>query len=109
MSDPTPFVVSITPDASADILAAVAWYEGQRLGLSQDFLAALLAVRARLAQMPRSFPLVPGLASTHQAPIARFPYRLIFRIYEQRVVVGACLHQRRDPAVLHDRFRNQDN
>ena len=38
-----------------------------------------------------------------------FPYRVVFRIYEQRAVVGACLHQRRDPAVLHDRFRNQDN
>jgi toxin ParE1/3/4 len=108
MSEVVPFVVSLTTEASADLLAAVAWYEGQRPGLSQDFLAALEAVLARLAQLPRSFPLVVGLPSTHQAPLARFPYRVVFRIYERRVVVGACLHQRRAPEVLHERFR-QDN
>lgn len=104
MSDPAPFEVDLTPEASADLLAAVAWYEGQRPGLSQDFLAAFDAVLARLAQLPRSFPLVVGLAETHQALLARFPYRAIFRIYERRVVVGAFLHQRRDPAVLRGRF-----
>jgi len=108
MSEPTPFEVEVTEDASADILAAVAWYEGQRPGLSQDFLASLDAVLARLAQLPRSFPLVPGMTSTHQAQLARFPYRVVFRIYEQRVVVGACLHQRRDPAVFQHRFRQEN-
>jgi toxin ParE1/3/4 len=108
MREPTPFVVSFTAEASTDLLAAVAWYEGQRPGLSEDFLAALEAVLARLPQLPRSFPLVAGLPSTHQAQLARFPYRVVFRIYESRVVVGACLHQRRAPEVLSERFR-QDN
>lgn len=103
------FEVDLTPEASADLLAAVAWYEGQRPGLSQDFLAAFDAVLVRLAQLPRAFPLVAGLAGTHQAPLARFPYRVVFRIYERRVVVGACLHQRRDPAVLRGRFGHQNN
>lgn len=104
MSEQTAFEVVLTQEASSDLLAAVAWYEGQRPGLSQDFLAAFDAVLARLARLPRSFPLVEGLSGTHQALLARFPYRVIFRIYEQRVVVGACLHQKREPGVLRARF-----
>lgn len=108
MSESVPFEVQVTEEASADVLAAVAWYEGQRSGLSLDFLDALDGVLARLAQLPRSFPLVVGLTRTHQAPLARFPYRVIFRIYEQRVVVGACLHTRRDASVLRDRFHGEE-
>jgi toxin ParE1/3/4 len=108
MSEPTSFDVVLTEEASSDLLAAVAWYEGQRPGLSQDFLAAFDAVLARLARLPRSFPVVEGQAGTHQALLARFPYRVVFRIYEQRVVVGACLHQKRDPSVLQQRFRQEN-
>jgi plasmid stabilization system protein ParE len=61
----------VRPAAAADIDEAFLWYEDQRPGLGQEFLAAAQAVIDAIAKH--------------------------FRVYEEVVVVVACMHGRRSP------------
>ena len=86
----------VRPAAAADIEDAYQWYESQRPGLGEDFLAALRLLRDRVLENPEAFPILHR--DTHRALIPRrFPYGLFYRTYGDTVVIVACMHARRDP------------
>jgi plasmid stabilization system protein ParE len=85
----------VRPAAAADIDDAFVWYEAQRLGLGQEFLAAADALIDAIAEQPLRYPLV--LRNTRRALLRRFPYAMYFRLYGDIVVVVACMHGRRNP------------
>ena len=88
----------VRPEVDADLLEAEAWYERQQSGLGREFLRAL---REKMASLPRN-PLLYRIG--HRRLKARwtyphrFPYRIIFRVLGDAVVVYAVLH-----AARHDR------
>jgi plasmid stabilization system protein ParE len=89
-------VVVVRPAAAADIDDAYRWYESQRPGLGEEFLAALRSTRDRLLEHPESYPVLHR--NTRRALIPeRFPYGLFSRIYGDTIVVVACMHAKRDP------------
>ncbi len=69
------------PAAAADVEDAYAWYEGQRIGLGEEFLGQYPAIRR----------------ATLRALLHRFPYGLFYRVIEEQVLVVACMHAKRDP------------
>jgi plasmid stabilization system protein ParE len=85
----------VRPAAAADIDDAFLWYETQRPGLGHEFLAAADALIAAIAEHPLSFPVIRR--NTRRALMRRFPYAMYFRIYDEVVVVVACMHGRRNP------------
>lgn len=88
--------VLVRPAAAADIDDAYRWYESQRPGLGEEFLAALRLTRDRVVEHPEAFPVLHR--DTRRALIPRrFPYGLFYRIYGDTVVVVACMHAKRDP------------
>jgi plasmid stabilization system protein ParE len=87
--------VIVRPAAAADIEDAYQWYESQRLGLGEEFLAALKSTRDRVLERPEAFPVLHR--GTRRALIPqRFPYSLFYRIYGDTLVV-VCMHAKRDP------------
>ena len=88
--------VIVRPAAAADIERAYQWYESQRRGLGEEFLAALRLTRDRVLEYPEAFPVLHR--DTRRALIPqRFPYGLFYRIYGDTVVVVACMHAKQDP------------
>jgi plasmid stabilization system protein ParE len=83
------------PAAAADVEDAYSWYENQRTGLGDDFLAAVGTVVESLAAYPERFPIV--YRQTRRANLQRFPYSLFYRIIDNQVIVVACMHGRRHP------------
>jgi plasmid stabilization system protein ParE len=83
------------PAAAADVEDAYSWYENQRTGLGDDFLAAVGTVVESLAVYPERFPIV--YRQTRRANLQRFPYSLFYRIIDNQVIVVACMHGRRHP------------
>lgn len=83
------------PAAAADVEDAYRWYEAQRTGLGEEFLAAVGVVIETLAANPERFPVVHR--QTRRALFRRFPYGLYYRIVDDQIVVVACMHARRDP------------
>lgn len=85
------------PAAAADIERAYVWYERERAGLGEEFLAeAFISVQAVL-ERPETFPVLHR--QTRRALIRRFPYALFFRMVGERIVFVACFHVRRNPNV----------
>jgi plasmid stabilization system protein ParE len=89
------------PAAAADVEAAYGWYEHQRVGLGDEFLAAVSIVVESLVTYPESFPVV--YRQTRRANLRRFPYSLFYRIIDDQVVVVACMHGRRHPGRWQSR------
>ena len=88
--------VIVRPAAAADIEEAYAWYESQRPGLGEEFLAALQETREHIVAHPEAFAIVHR--DTRRALVqSRFPYVLFYRIYGDNIVVVACMHAKRDP------------
>ncbi|MGH7311657.1 MAG: type II toxin-antitoxin system RelE/ParE family toxin [Candidatus Rokuibacteriota bacterium] len=88
--------VVVRPAAAADIEDAYQWYESQRPGLGDEFLAALRLTRDRVLEHPEAFPALHR--DTRRALIPqRFPYGLFFRIHGETIVVVACMHAKRGP------------
>jgi plasmid stabilization system protein ParE len=64
--------VVVRPAAAADIEDAYEWYESQRPGLGEEFLAALRSTRDRVLAEPEAFPVLHR--ATRRALIPRrFP------------------------------------
>jgi plasmid stabilization system protein ParE len=86
------------PGAVADVRAAFEWYERQRTGLGDEFLAAL----ARAEEVVRANPFAYRVVrrDARRVMLRRFPYQIIYRVVADFVVVVACLHGRRSPKRL---------
>lgn len=88
--------VIVRPAAAADIEDAYQWYESQRPGLGEEFLAALSLTRDRVLEHPEAFPVLHRDTRRVLIP-RRFPYGLFYRIYGDTIIVVACMHAKRDP------------
>jgi plasmid stabilization system protein ParE len=80
-----------------DLAAACAWYERQRVGLGEQFLAEINASFDTIEEFPKIFAAVHG--DVRRAIVARFPYAIFYRVEADRVVVLTVLHTARDPKV----------
>ena len=83
------------PAAAADIEEAYRWYERQRVGLGVEFLTAVDAALRELAAHPAAYVVVHR--QTRRVLLHRFPYAIFYRLYDETVIVIACMHGRRDP------------
>jgi plasmid stabilization system protein ParE len=83
------------PAAAADVEDAFRWYERQRVGLGNEFLAAIESTLHDVAEQPARYALIHR--GTRRVLVHRFPYGIFYRVYGEVVVVVACMHGRRDP------------
>lgn len=95
--------ISLRPEAIADLDDAAAWYEARSAGLGRDFVREISAAISRLTVAP----LIPRLrhrsAGIRWVRAKRFPYRIIYRVEEERVVVFAIMHAARSDAAWRER------
>jgi plasmid stabilization system protein ParE len=91
----------LRPAAAADIEEAVNWYDNQRSGLGDEFLASVDAGLVDLAAFPLRHPVL--FRDIRRYLLKRFPYALFYRVYPDAIVVVACMHGRRDPLHWHER------
>ena len=80
-----------------DLAGGYAWYNGQRDGLGEEFLAAVGAAFDTIERFPDIFAGVHG--EVRRAIVSRFPYAVFYRVETKRVVVLAVIHAARDPKV----------
>ena len=80
-----------------DLAGAYGWYEEQRAGLGEEFLAAVDATFDAIERIPEMFRRVHG--EVRRANVSRFPYAVFYRIDPKSIVVLAILHSARDPKL----------
>jgi toxin ParE1/3/4 len=91
--------VVVRPEVHADLDEAVAWYNRQQAGLGSEFAAEVARVLPALAANPYLNSRRHRTKHIRWRYPERFPYRIIYRIEEEKktVVVVAVLH-----AAMHD-------
>jgi plasmid stabilization system protein ParE len=87
----------VRPEVDADLLEAESWYEEQQAGLGREFLLAARETMARLPQNPLLYRIRHRRKQVRWAYPRRFPYRIVFRVIHDTVVLYAVLH-----AARHD-------
>jgi plasmid stabilization system protein ParE len=85
------------PAAVVDLNWAYVRYERERKGLGEEFLAEVQVTAQLVLDMPRAYPVIRR--ETRRALIHRFPYGLFYRLIDETVVIVACFHTSRDPAL----------
>ncbi len=78
-----------------EIDQAYAWYEDQRRGLGEEFLAEVQRVLDRIEQNPEIY--APIYQAVRHGRVKRFAYAVYYRIEPDRIVVIAVHHGKRDP------------
>jgi plasmid stabilization system protein ParE len=84
------------PSVQGEVDDAYRWYEQQRPGLGDDFLAAVEEVFARIAATPGMHRAV--FRDVRRGLTRRFPYGVYYRVHPDRVEVIAVYHTSRDPS-----------
>ena len=98
------YQLAIEPEAEDDLDVAYRWYENQRPGMGDEFIACVDAALERIRETPELHAVV--YKSVRQALIRRFPYVLCYVFEEPCVSVVAVFHGHRDPAIWKSRVRS---
>ena len=96
--------VIVRPEAEEDLKKVFSWYEDNRTGLGYDFLLQVDAGINFIKRSPEIHPI--EYKGTRKHLIKRFPYKIIYFIEEEKIVVLAVLHGRRSPDLLKNRVKS---
>lgn len=93
--------------ALADLREAAIWYEEESPGLGDDFIAAIDDALERIRQFPTLAPLYTqgeDGSPIRSKKVAVFPYRVIYCVSDNTVLILAYAHHRRSPTYWQDRL-----
>jgi plasmid stabilization system protein ParE len=91
----------VRPEAEAELLQAIDWYESRGRGLGADLLRCVDACLERILRHPEAYPVVHR--STRMAIVRRFPYLVLYRTTEDSISVIAIFHAKRNPMIWRKR------
>ncbi len=84
-------------EAYTEYIDAYLWYEKERKGLGEQFIAATDILIEKICQHPQYYSRIKG--AYRQANVDGFPYLIVFKIFHKRklVLVTAIHHTSRSP------------
>lgn len=98
------YCVIVSPEAENDLKEIFSWYEDKRVGLGYDFLLQVDAGINFVKRNPESHPI--EYKGTRKHLIKRFPYKIIYLVKEEEIIVLAVLHGKRSFKLLKSRVDN---
>ena len=92
--------VDYLPGARRDFDESFDWYAERSARAAVRFTNAVDAALITVATNPRRFAATDGVH--RECPVKKFPFRILYRLVENRVVV-AIAHAKRRPGYWRDR------
>jgi plasmid stabilization system protein ParE len=92
----------LRPEVENDLKEAFLWYENKRTGLGYDFLLQVNASLGFLERNPELHRL--GYKNTRKHLIKRFPYKIIYLVEKDKIIVLAVIHGKRNPNLANKRI-----
>lgn len=102
--------LDVHPKADEEIQSAVRYFESQRSGLGDDFLAELRTHLERIADDPLTLPKLetaPKRLDVRRILIQRFKYVVVFEVFDNEILVLAVAHGSRRPNYWLKRRRTK--
>src|ERR1044071_8176796 len=93
--------IVLSPDAQADFISAVWWYQQIDPKLATRFTREALATLHRIARYPYSYALIEG--TVRRGRLKRFPYLIHYSLDMDGISVIAVTHERQADNVWMDR------
>jgi hypothetical protein len=94
--------VELSAEARAELLAERDSYEAERIGLGGEFVDAMEALMAQIADGPLHFAKLPR-TRFRRAVAKRFPFIVVFYVLPDHVRVIAVAPQKRRPGYWRGR------
>lgn len=94
--------IGFDPDARAEFLAAVEYYEECRKGLGRRFREAVALELEHIRQMPFRYRVLHP--PFRRCLVTNFPYSIIFSIEPDTILIIAVAHAKRKPGYWHERL-----
>ncbi len=87
--------IIVRPEAAREVQEAFDWYEEKSEGLGLEFLRAAEACLAGIQRNPLTSPAM--YQGIRRSLLRKFPYALFYIVKEERIIVLACFHVKRNP------------
>jgi len=94
--------VDYLPGARRDFDDSFDWYSERSVQAAVGFGNAIDAALAAVAANPERFAAVDDLH--RECPVRRYPFRIVYRVAENRILVVAVAHAKRRPGYWRDRI-----
>ena len=94
--------VDYLPGARRDFDDSFDWYVKRSVEAAVRFADAIDSALTAVAANPARFAAVDDLH--RECPVRRFPFRIVYRVAENRVLVVAIAHAKRRPGYWRDRI-----
>jgi plasmid stabilization system protein ParE len=88
-------IVTFHAAAAAELEEAAAWYENKRSILRREFLLEFADALNNILEHPQAWQSVKR--DVRQYRLNRFPYRVVYEVQEDRILIVAVAHLRRKP------------
>ncbi len=92
----------VRPEVENDLKEAFSWYEDKRKGLGYDLLLQIDAGLKFIERNPEICP--PEYKGTRKHLIKRFPYKIIYLVEKESIIVLAVIHGKRGPNLIKKRI-----
>ncbi|QGN33945.1 type II toxin-antitoxin system RelE/ParE family toxin [Microlunatus sp. Gsoil 973] len=95
------------PAAVEEFDAAVLWYEDRAPGTGLTLIDRAAQARADIGAWPEAAPLFPdwsGRIVVRAKAIRGFPYRIVYVVHDDSVLILAYAHEKRRPGYWEDRL-----
>jgi plasmid stabilization system protein ParE len=93
--------IDYLPGARRDFDESFDWYADRSTQAAVRFAAAMEAALARVSSDPTQFASRDGVH--RECPVKKFPFRIVYRLDDHRVLVVAVVHAKRRPEYWHKR------
>ena len=94
----------VRPEAENDLKEAFLWYEDKRQGLGHDFLLQVDVGLRFIERNPEACP--PEYKGTRRYLTKRFPYKIIYLVKKERIIVLGVIHGKRNSNLARRRIEN---
>jgi toxin ParE1/3/4 len=97
------FITNYADNAREDIREAAQWYSIQKPGLEDEFLESLYLSVRYLTENPYHYQ--QYFRQVRSVVLKRFPYRVVYKIEGNALIILAVLHTSRNPKLIRKRLK----
>ncbi len=90
------------PEAQSDLEDSFNWYENQRRGLGSEFFLCVEVCLEKIGRNPKLFSVV--YKDLRRALIRRFPYQVLYQEKEDKIIIFAIFHVKRNSKIWEKRL-----
>ena len=93
----------ILAEAEAQVSEAAIWYEQRSKASATKFVSAFRSILEKISDNPLLYQIIDS--EIRRAPLAGFPYGLLYAVSDEEIIVLSCFHGRRNPERWRERLK----